>query len=102
MRGDGFVDDLSLRHVKGAPRDPKEDEADEWAENGLIPAEVWSTSQVKENPSSLAVVELAQRLNIHPAIVAGRVRYETGNYRLLSHFVGTGTVRAQLQESKIS
>lgn len=99
---DGFVDDLSLRHAKGAPRDPKEDEADEWAENGLIPAEVWSTSTVKDHPSTLAVTELAQRLSIHPAIVAGRIRYETGNYRLLSHFVGTGTVRAQLQEPKIS
>jgi HTH-type transcriptional regulator/antitoxin HigA len=42
------------------------------------------------------VVELAQRLGIHPAIVAGRVRHETGNFRLLSHFVGTGEVRRQL------
>ena len=95
-RGDGFVDDLSLRDVKGAPRDAREDEADEWAEQALIPSDVWDTSRVKEIPSSLAVMELAQRLSIHPAIVAGRVRHESGNYRLLSHFVGTGTVRKQL------
>jgi HTH-type transcriptional regulator/antitoxin HigA len=99
---DGFVDDLSLRNVKGTPRDPKEEEADEWAENGLIPADVWSTSSVRENASSLAVMELAQRLGVHPAIVAGRVRHETGNYRLLSHFVGTGTVRRQLLEDQAS
>jgi HTH-type transcriptional regulator/antitoxin HigA len=60
---------------------------------------VWNTSSVKDNPSSLAVMELAQRLGIHPAIVAGRVRHETGNYRLLSHFVGTGTLRKQLLEA---
>jgi HTH-type transcriptional regulator/antitoxin HigA len=84
--------------VTGAPRDPKEDEADEWAENGLIPSDVWRTSSVKDNPSPLSVVELAQQLGIHPAIVAGRVRHETGNYRLLSHFVGTGTVRKLLLE----
>ncbi|MEA2919066.1 MAG: HTH-type transcriptional regulator / antitoxin HigA [Bradyrhizobium sp.] len=95
---DPFVDDLSLRDVKGARRDPKEDEADEWAENGLIPADVWDTSRVKDDPSPLAVVELAQRLSIHPAIIAGRIRHETRNYRLLSHFVGTGTVRQQLFE----
>jgi hypothetical protein len=41
-------------------------------------------------------MELAQRLEIHPAIVAGRVRYETKNFRLLSQFVGTGEVRRQL------
>ena len=32
---------------------------------------------------------------IHPAIIAGRVRREQQNYRLLSQFVGTGQVRSQ-------
>lgn len=93
---DPFVDDLSLREVKGAPRDIKEDEADEWAEAGLIPPEVWETTRVRDEPTPLAVIELAQRLSIHPAIIAGRIRHETRNYRLLSHFVGTGAVRRQL------
>jgi HTH-type transcriptional regulator/antitoxin HigA len=96
MRSEAFVDDLSLRGVRGVHRDVREDEADEWAENGLIPSDVWNTSRVKGDPSPLAVVELAQRLGIHPAIIAGRIRHETRNYRLLSHFVGTGTVRGQL------
>jgi HTH-type transcriptional regulator/antitoxin HigA len=51
---------------------------------------------VSEHPSPLSVMELAQRLEIHPAIVAGRVRHETKNFRLLSQFVGTGEVRRQL------
>jgi HTH-type transcriptional regulator/antitoxin HigA len=93
---DAFIDDLSLRGVEGVRRDIKEDEADEWAEEGLIPGDVWAISRVRDNPSPLAVMELAQRLEIHPAIIAGRVRHATGNYRLLSHFVGTGEVRHQL------
>jgi HTH-type transcriptional regulator / antitoxin HigA len=93
---EAFIDDLSLRDVEGVRRDPKEDEADEWAENGLIPKAVWESSRVKENPSPLAVVELAQQLEIHPAIVAGRVRHEARNFRLLSHFVGTGEIRRLL------
>jgi HTH-type transcriptional regulator/antitoxin HigA len=97
-RDEAFVDDLSLRGVEGVRRDPKEEEADDWAENGLIPADVWRTSQVSEHPSPLSVMELAQRLEIHPAIVAGRVRHETKNFRLLSQFVGTGEVRRQLLE----
>lgn len=92
-RDEAFIDDLSLRDVEGVRRDPKEDEADEWAEQALIPEDVWQTSRVRDHPSPLAVVELAQRLSIHPAIVAGRVRHETRNFRLLSHFVGTGEVR---------
>jgi HTH-type transcriptional regulator/antitoxin HigA len=96
---DAFIDDLSLRGIEGVRRGPKEDEADEWAEEGLIPGDVWAISRVQDNPSPLAVMELAQRLEIHPAIVAGRVRHATGNYRLLSHFVGTGEVRHQLLEA---
>jgi HTH-type transcriptional regulator/antitoxin HigA len=95
-KNEAFIDDLSLRGVEGMRRDPKEDEADDWAEKGLIPAEAWQTSRISENPSPLVVMELAQRLEIHPAIVAGRVRYETKNFRLLSQFVGTGEVRRQL------
>jgi HTH-type transcriptional regulator/antitoxin HigA len=95
-RDEAFVDDLSLRGVEGVKRDPKEDEADEWAENGLIPSDAWRISEARENPSPLTVMELAQRLQIHPAIVAGRVRYETKNFRLLSQFVGAGEVRRQL------
>jgi HTH-type transcriptional regulator/antitoxin HigA len=90
---EAFIDDLSFRDVEGVRRDPKEDEADEWAEKALIPEDVWQTSRVKDQPSPLAVMALAQRLSIHPAIVAGRVRHETRNFRLLSHFVGTGEVR---------
>ena len=92
-RDEAFIDDLSLRDVEGVRRDPKEDEADAWAEQALIPEEVWQTSRVKDQPSPLVVMELAQRLSIHPAIVAGRIRHETRNFRLLSHFVGTGAVR---------
>jgi HTH-type transcriptional regulator / antitoxin HigA len=94
-KNEAFVDDLSLRDVHAPRRDPRETEADEWAENGLIPEDIWNTSKVKDKPTPLAVMELAQRLGIHPAIIAGRIRYETRNFRLLPHFVGTGTIRKQ-------
>jgi len=95
-KGEAFIDDLSLRDVEGVRRDQKELEADDWAENGLIPKAIWQTSRVRDNPSPLAVTELAQRLEIHPAIIVGRVRHENRNFRLLSHFVGTDEVRRQL------
>ena len=43
----------------------------------------------------LAVMNLANVLQVHPAIIAGKVRYERQNHRLLSQFVGTGEVRRQ-------
>ena len=45
----------------------------------------------------MAVVNLAKALQVHPAIVAGKIRHEEKNYRLLSHFVGTGEVRRHFE-----
>ena len=95
-----FVDDLSLRRLENGCQDPREQEADKWAEEALIPHAVWATSDVPDCPTPMAVLSLAQSLHVHPAVVAGRVRHETGNYRLLSQFVGTGEVRRQFSGAK--
>lgn len=100
METDGditFVDDLTLRNVSRGHDDPKEIQADEWAEEALIPRKIWETSAVREHPTPMAVINLANALQIHPAIVAGKVRHEQRNYRLLSQFVGTGVVRRQFE-----
>jgi HTH-type transcriptional regulator/antitoxin HigA len=88
-----FVDDLSLRDVGGTPDDPREAQADEWAEEALVPRAIWDSSAVREEPTTMSVISLANALKVHPAIVAGKIRHEQRNYRLLSQFVGTGAVR---------
>ena len=95
--GDAFVDDLSLSTVATDREDPRETEADEWAADALIPRHIWDTSPARENPTPLTVMSLAHALHVHPAIIAGRVRHERHNYRLLSQFVGTGQVRRQFR-----
>ncbi len=94
-RGEAFVDDFTLRKLEGRREDPREMQADEWAEEALIPRSVWEASTVRDRPTTMAVMNLANALQVHPAIVAGRVRYERKNYRLLSQFVGTSEVRRQ-------
>ena len=94
-RGEAFVDDFTLRKLEGRREDPRETQADEWAEEALIPRSAWEASAVRDRPTTMAVMNLANALQVHPAIVAGRVRYERKNYRLLSQFVGTGEVRRQ-------
>lgn len=92
-QGTTFIDDLTLRRVEGGDVNPWETEADEWAEDALIPRAVWATSAVQDRPTPTAVINLAKMLQVHPAVVAGRVRHDRQNYRLLSQFVGTGEVR---------
>ena len=94
-RGETFVDDLTLRKLHERPGDPREAQADEWAEEALIPRKLWEASAVRDRPTTMAVMNLANALQVHPAIVAGKVRYERQNYRLSSQFVGTGEVRRQ-------
>jgi HTH-type transcriptional regulator / antitoxin HigA len=88
-----FIDDLTIEPSSSAKLSKEEHEADEWAQESLIPSEEWNKSGVSRRPSAAAVTQLAHVLGIHPAIVAGRVRKERRNYRMLTHYVGTGEVR---------
>ena len=92
-----FIDDFALPSNPGDGYHDREAEADAWAQEALIPHAEWEASGLIEAPTGMAVIGLAHRIGVHPAIVAGRVRHETGNYRLLSHFVGSGQVRKQFE-----
>lgn len=71
----------------------KEHEADILAQNALIPAKIWAKYNDRRSITSNQVISLAKEASVHPAVVAGRVRRETGNYRILSKLVGEGQVR---------
>ncbi len=92
-----FIDDLSL-----TGEDPLEDEADALARDALIPPQLWETSPVRERATILAVYGFARAVDVHPAVIAGRVRHDQGNYRLLSQLVGSGEVRRQFEEGEIA
>jgi HTH-type transcriptional regulator / antitoxin HigA len=84
-----FVDDISNLDST----DLREREADALAVESLIPRSVWSRSDAARLRTSAAVESLASDLRISPAIVAGRIRRETGNYKILTKYVGQGEVR---------
>ncbi len=96
--GDGevFIDDLQLRERDHAVDDAREREADEWAQNALIAPALWRDHPARQHPSVTNVLDLAHQAKVHPAVVAGRIRYERHSYRLLSQFVGANEVRPLL------
>lgn len=87
--GTAFFDDLDNSPVD----DPREAAANHFAAEALIPTKVWRASAVRETPLAEYALHLAAQLGIHSSIVAGRVRQERKNYRLLRELVQTGTVR---------
>ena len=65
-----------------------EQEADNGARDALIPPAEWEKSAVRTVLSPKNAQALADKLRIHPAIVAGRVRFENNNWRLLNGLLG--------------
>ena len=92
-----FIDDLSL-----AGGDRLEEEADRMAQDALIPPRFWESNPLRDGATVLAVFDLAQEVGVHPAVIAGRVRHDRGNYRLLSQLVGSGKVRRQFAQGESS
>lgn len=89
-----FYDDLDSDDQS----DSREAEADALGGEILIPSDEWRNSPASRLRSADAVQHLAQRLRIHPAIVAGRIRRTYKDYRVLSGLVGQGEVRMQFPE----
>ncbi|WP_339913380.1 ImmA/IrrE family metallo-endopeptidase [uncultured Brevundimonas sp.] len=85
-----ILDDLDL---KGA--DEIEDEADRFAQDALIPPNVWK-KYVADDLDTDGVLAVALKAKVHPAVVAGRWQRENQDYRRFAKLLGRGEVRSQL------
>lgn len=84
-----FFDDLDT----DPQDDPREQEANEFAGEALIPKAAWETSDLQILKTPQTIQYLADELHIHPAIVAGRVRHQDKAFRLFTQLIGHGQVR---------
>ena len=73
-------------------------EANDLAREALIPPAIWRRSSARLQPSRQSIEALARELQIHPAIVAGRIRYERKNFSQFSGLVGYRQAQAQFPE----
>jgi HTH-type transcriptional regulator/antitoxin HigA len=90
-----YYDDLDVED----PTNAQEQEADQVAGEALIPEKEWNRSPARNLRTPEAVAHLANRLRIHPAIVAGRIRHHYKSFRVLNRFVGRGQIRPLFSES---
>lgn len=86
---DEFFDDLETDDQD----DPREKEADEVAGETLVPSKQLMESGAWATRSEQAVIRFAASIDVHPAVVAGRIRNKLKNYRLLNQLVGANEVR---------
>jgi HTH-type transcriptional regulator/antitoxin HigA len=88
-----FFDDLD-----SSAMDEIEEEADALTREAIVPAAKWNRCRAARERSPAAVLDLAHELGIHPGIVAGLVRHDANNYRILGQLVGQGEVRRVFPE----
>ncbi len=90
-----IFDDHDLRGIQSAPEDGMEEEADKIAQEALIQNKAWKAIDITGKVEPDHIKAIADKLKIHPSIIAGRIRYEKNNYRLFSNLVGNREVRKQ-------
>jgi HTH-type transcriptional regulator/antitoxin HigA len=79
-----YYDDLDPREE----HDPREIEADDLAQECLVPRAEWDGSAASQVRSPDAAASLAKRLHVHPAVVAGRMRHHWGDFTILTPLLG--------------
>ncbi len=92
--GDAFLDRLEDSDAT----ETIEIEANRIARDALISRAAWRRSEVVSAPSRERILRFAKEQMVHPAIVAGRVRRESGNFRLFGDLLGANEVRNQFPE----
>ena len=93
-----IADDLDLDRSQSLI----EAEADTAARNAFIPRQVWRRSDAYRTRTKEAIQALAADLGIHPAVVAGRLRSETGDYQRFGELLGKGEAREHLHDVRWS
>lgn len=91
---EAFVDDL-----QASSEDRREAEANRLAGEAFIPRLIWKRSDAYLSPSRETIEGLARDLKIHPAIIVGRIRRESGNFSQFNSMVGHHQVRKMLSSS---
>lgn len=85
-----IVDDLEVKSSNDI-----ETEADTFARDALIPPKIWKLLGSAEVGTD-EIENIAAEAEVHPAIVAGRWRWENSDYRRFSKLLGHGQIRGML------
>ncbi|MBM4147855.1 MAG: ImmA/IrrE family metallo-endopeptidase [Lentisphaerae bacterium] len=88
---EAFFDDLEAGGTS-----PMERDADRLASDALIPESAWQGARLDCHSTAAQIRALSAELRISPAIVAGRIRHEADDHRILWQLLGKNQVRRVL------
>lgn len=85
---------------EGAETSQLESEADALAGELLIPTDTWKTSPLRYGSTPTLVKIFADKIGVHPSVVAGRIRHDSKDWSVHSDIVNDEKVR-HLFEGKL-
>jgi HTH-type transcriptional regulator/antitoxin HigA len=88
-KAEGFIDNFEL-----SAEDIREQEADDFARNVLVPKRDWETFVAAGEFDHKSVRREAKRIRIDASILAGRLRMERNDFQMLTSLVGHGKLRS--------
>ena len=91
---DCFIDDLDTTG------DNREEHADKFARDALIPQD--NLKNLLKIDTPVEALSFASLLNVHPAIIAGRLRWERKDYRIFNRLVGRGELKILFPDESYS
>ncbi|MEZ8378775.1 ImmA/IrrE family metallo-endopeptidase [Vibrio splendidus] len=78
------LDNYIIDDLDSTSEDIVELEADKLAGDSLIPRHIWRTCHARRDLKEASLIAFSKQHGIHPAIVAGRIQNERGDYRTFS------------------
>lgn len=85
---------------EGAETSQLENEADTLAGELLIPTDIWKTSPLRYGSTPTLVKIFADKIGVHPSVVAGRIRHDSKDWSVHSDIINNEKVR-HLFEDKL-
>lgn len=79
--------DEKVQEKDGVQIDDREKDADNLAEESILPRSKWETSAAKRTPNQFSTLDLASELGVQAAIIAGMIRFKHGKFYYLNEMI---------------
>lgn len=94
-KGGIFIDEHLTEKRSGLNDDSRESEADNLAQESIIPSSKWEISPAKVIPSTAAATSLANELGVNVAVIAGYIQHKNKNYYYLKNIVNDDSAKVR-------
>ena len=82
------LDSVIIEDLEDLDIDEIEEEANYFSSLCIIGRRAWRASNIMKAPTEATLLKLSKESNVHPAILAGKYRFETKNYKAFSNIIG--------------